>query len=140
VWRVLTDFSRYPAWNPFVVSVGGAAAPRARLAVCLQPWEGRIWRFRPRIVAFSEERALCWRGSLGLPWLLDRQQCFELQPDGPGRTRFVQRGELRGLLAPLVPGSMMEAAERGLDGMNAGLKDRAEREHRPRREADPALP
>jgi hypothetical protein len=139
VWRVLTDFGRYPAWNPFVVSVSGTAAPRARLAVRLQPSEGRIWRLHPRIVRFSEERELCWRARLAVPWLLDRHQCFHLQPDGPGRTRFVQRGEFRGLLAPLLPASVLEAAQRGLDGMNDGLKERAEREHRPRRESDPAM-
>ena len=140
MWRVLTDFGHYPAWNPFVVSVSGSPTPRARLAVCMQPSEGRIWRFRPRIVRFSEERELCWRGRLfGLPWLLDRHHCFQLQPDGPGRTRFAQRGELRGLLAALLPASVLESAERGLEEMNAGLKERAEREHRPRREPDPAI-
>lgn len=137
---MLTDFGHYPAWNSFVVSVDGAARHRSRLAVCMQPSEGRIWRFHPRIVRLSEERELCWRGRLGgLPFLLDRHHCFQLQPDGLGRTRFVQRGEFRGLLAPLLPASVLEATERGLDDMNAGLRERAEREHRPRREPEPAL-
>jgi hypothetical protein len=139
VWRVLTDFGRYPAWNPFVVSVSGRPAHRARLALRLQPSEGRIWRFHPRIVRLLDERDLCWRGRMGLPGLLDRRHCFHLQPDGPGRTRFVQRGEFSGLLAPLIPGSVLEATGRGFEGMNEGLKERAEREHRPRREPDPAM-
>ncbi len=136
---MLTDFGRYPAWNPFVVSVDGVAAERARLAVRLQPWEGRLWRSRPRIVRFSEERELCWRSRLLVPGLLERRHCFHLQPDGPGRTLFVQRGEVRGLLAPLMRSSVVEATERGLDGMNEALKERAEREQRPRREPDPAI-
>ena len=140
VWRVLTDFGRYPAWNPFVVSVEGTMADRARLAVRLQPWEGRLWRLRPRVVRLEGERDLCWRSWLLLPWLLDRRHCFHLQPDGPGRTRFVQRSEYRGLLARLVPSSRVEATERGLDAMNDALKERAEREQRPRREAEPAAP
>ncbi|HET8645746.1 MAG TPA: SRPBCC family protein, partial [Vicinamibacteria bacterium] len=69
VWRVLTEFHLYPAWNPFVVSVVGALAARGRLAVRVQPWEGRLWRFRPRIVHLEEERVLCWRGRLLLPGL-----------------------------------------------------------------------
>lgn len=136
---MLTDFGRYPAWNPFVVSVDGTAALGARLAVRLQPWEGKLWRTRPRVVRFSEERELCWRSWLVLPWLLDRRHCFHLQPDGPGRTRFVLRAEFRGLLSPLLPSSRVEATERGLDGMNEALKERAEREQRPRRDPDPAL-
>jgi hypothetical protein len=137
VWRVLTDFARYPAWNPFVVSVDGMAAHHARLAVRLQPWEGRLWRSRPQIVRFSEERELCWRSRLVVPGLLERRHCFHLHPDGPGRTRFVQRREFRGVLSRLVRTSVTEATERGLEGMNEALKERAERRQHPRREPDP---
>jgi hypothetical protein len=140
VWRVLTEFHLYPAWNPFVVAVSGEARHRARLAVRLQPAEeGRIWRFQPRVVRLEAERELCWLGRLGLPWLFDGRHCFHLQPDGPGRTRFLQREEFRGLLVPFVPASLLEATTRGFEAMNEALKERAEREQRPRREPDPAV-
>jgi hypothetical protein len=135
VWRVLTGFVLYPAWNPFIVSVSGSLEGR-RLAVRIQPWEGRIWRFRPRIVRLSEERELCWLGRLGVPWLFDGRHCFALEPDGPGRTRFAQRETFRGLLVPLVPRSVFDAVARGFEAMNEALRERAEREQRPR--ADPA--
>lgn len=140
MWRVLTEFHLYPAWNPFVVSVTGQPTQRARLAVRLQPSEqGRIWRFRPRIVRLEAERELCWLGGLLLPFLVDGRHCFHLQPDGPGRTRFVQREEFRGLLVPLLPSSLLEATGRGFEAMNEALKERAERVQRPRRQPDPAF-
>lgn len=122
------------------MSVTGELAERGRLAVRIQPWEGRFWRFRPRIVRITEERELCWKGRLALPLIFDGRHCFELQPDGPGRTRFVQRETFRGLLVPLVPRSVFGAIERGFDGMNEALKQRAEREQRPRRDPEPATP
>jgi hypothetical protein len=137
---VLTDFNLYPAWNPFIVSVTGVLEARRRLAVRVVPWEGRLWRFSPRIVHVTEERQLCWLGRVGLPWLFDGRHCFELQPDGPGRTRFVQRETFRGLLVPLVPRSMFDAVGRGFDAMNEALKLRAERKQRPRSDPGPAEP
>lgn len=129
---MLTGFNLYPAWNPFIVSVAGRLEDR-RLAVRIQPWEGRLWRFHPRVVRLAEERELCWLGRLGLPWLFDGRHCFELQPDGPGRTRFVQRETFRGLLVPLLPRSMFQAVERGFEAMNEALKERVERKPRPPR-------
>ena len=135
VWRVLTAFNLYPAWNPFVVSVAGTLERKKRLAVLIQPSEGgRLWRFRARIVRLSDERELCWLGRLGLPWVFDGRHCFALEPDGPGRTRFVQRETFRGLLVPLLPRPVFAAVERGFEAMNEALKQRAERERRPRTE------
>lgn len=137
---MLTDFKLYPAWNPFIVSVSGVLEARRRLAVRIVPWEGRLWRFRPRIVHVTEERELCWLGRVGLPRVFDGRHCFELQPDGPGRTRFVQRETFRGLLVPLVPRSMFDAVGRGFEAMNEALKSRVERKQRPRSDPGPAEP
>lgn len=137
---MLTAFNLYPAWNPFVVSVTGSLGRKSRLAVRIQPSEGRLWRFRPRIVRLSDERELCWLGRLGLPWVLDGRHCFALEPDGPGRTRFLQRETFRGLLVPLLPRSVLAAVERGFEAMNEALKERAEREQRPRAAPAAAAP
>ena len=33
VWRILTDFSRYPEWNPFIKKIEGDSVERSRLIV-----------------------------------------------------------------------------------------------------------
>jgi hypothetical protein len=60
VWHALTDFRRYPEWNPFMPRVAGEPARRAALEVLVKPDGGRAMRLRPRIVTFRPPRELRW--------------------------------------------------------------------------------
>ena len=60
VWQILTDFRRYPEWNPFMPRVAGEAARRAELEVLVQPDGARALRLKPRIVTFRPPRELRW--------------------------------------------------------------------------------
>lgn len=37
IWRILTDFRDYPAWNPFIRSIEGEARAGARLLIRIEP-------------------------------------------------------------------------------------------------------
>jgi uncharacterized protein YndB with AHSA1/START domain len=37
VWKLLTDFARMPAWNPFIKSISGNLTQGARLSVYIAP-------------------------------------------------------------------------------------------------------
>jgi uncharacterized protein YndB with AHSA1/START domain len=41
VWRLLTDFARFPKWNPFIRRASGNLKPGQRLEVNIQP-SGRL--------------------------------------------------------------------------------------------------
>ena len=41
VWDILTDFSSYPQWNPFIRRISGEAKIGERLDVHLEPPESR---------------------------------------------------------------------------------------------------
>jgi hypothetical protein len=131
VWRLLTDFDAYPAWNPFLTRVQGRPEEGARLRVRVEPpGRGSALTLTPRVVAVETGRALCWRGRLLLlPGLLDGEHAFELEWLAEGRaTRLRHAARFTGLLAPFVgAGGVLEAARRGSEAMDAALKGVAER-------------
>jgi hypothetical protein len=127
VWRVLTDLSAYPDWNPFVRSISGELTPGARLNVTIQPDGGKPMSFKPRLMAFEPQRELRWKGRLLVPGLFDGEHYFQLHETSAGRVRFAQGEMFSGLLVPLVfLGSMMAGTLRGFAAMNQAIKARAE--------------
>src|SRR3989449_9730720 len=71
VWEVLTDFDRFPDWNPFIRRIGGNAQVGSRLDVFLGASGTRGMRFRPTVTKVVPNRELRWLGRLGLPRLFD---------------------------------------------------------------------
>ncbi len=126
VWEVLTDFSAYPDWNPFIRRVEGTPATGARLAVRIEPPGGRGMVFRPKVLVAEPNRELRWLGRLGVRGLFDGEHSFRLEPLAADRVLLVQAERFSGLLVPLL-GGMLGNTARGFDVMNRALKSRAER-------------
>lgn len=125
VWRVLTDFPRFPEWNPFITRIEGVPEPGARLRVEIKPPGRSAMTFTPVVLAARPGRELRWRGRLLLPGIFDGEHAFELEERDGERCSFRQSERFTGLLVPLLGGALA-ATERGFAAMNAALKKRAE--------------
>jgi hypothetical protein len=123
VWAVLMDFARYPEWNPFIRAIKGSVRAGETLEVELQTPGNKAFTLRPRVVEVVPERAFRWRGALPMG-LFTGEHRFEAHEDA-GRTRFDHSEDFSGLLVPFV-GGILEATERGFQGMNEALKAEAE--------------
>jgi hypothetical protein len=126
VWAVLTDFERYPEWNPFVTEVAGVPETGATLRVRLSPPGGRGITLKPRVTAVEGARTFEWLGRLLVPGLFDGRHRFELAPTPTG-TRFTQHETFTGVLVPLLARSLDRHTATGFDQMNAALKARVEK-------------
>lgn len=126
VWSILTDFSAYPQWNPFIRSLSGVAKPGEKLRVTIQPEGHRAMTFRPRVLTATNQQELRWLGRLGFPGLFDGEHYFQLTALGEGNTLFVQGEKFSGVLVGLFLHSMEPATTAGFDAMNRALKERAE--------------
>ena len=124
VWDVLTDFARFPEWNPFITRIEGTAEPGARLRVEIKPPGKSAMTFTPVVLAARPGKELRWRGRRLLPGIFDGEHAFELEERG-SICSFRQSERFSGLLVPLLGGALA-ATERGFDAMNAALKRRAE--------------
>ncbi len=129
VWAVLTDLAAYPEWNPFIVRAEGVVGQGRRLTLTMQPVGGRAVTVRPRLVAVTIQRELRWRGVLGIPGLMDAEHSFVLQPHAGG-TRLIQQEMFRGVLVPLLAGSLDRKTLPAFVAMNEALKQRVQQPRR----------
>jgi len=125
VWNILTDFSTYGTWNPFIPQICGEARPGGRLKVRMQPPGGRETCFRPRILRCRPLRELSWVGRMMLPGLLDGTHTFRISPTGAG-VRLYHEERLSGIASPLFSEPEVSAIRAGFELMNERLRSRAE--------------
>ena len=126
VWKVLTEFERYPEWNPFTVRVlarlemGAAVSMRVNLiGSFVQPQTEYITTLDPG-------RRICW-SMKGLPnWLLGATRCQWLEPLSSERTRYASTDRITGILAPIVMFFFGGPMQNGFERAGRALKLRAE--------------
>jgi hypothetical protein len=124
VWEVLTDFSAYHRWNPFIVQASGHPVPGSRLQLRMRLPGRRPTTFRPRVLEAEPARRLRWLGRLLVPGLFDGEHSFTIQPAGPGRSHLRQHEEFRGLLAPLLLAFIAKPTLEAFHQMNRALAAR----------------
>ena len=125
VWEVLTDLAAYPAWNPFIVRAEGVVEAGRRLTLTMQPVGGRAMTLRPRLVEVDVPRRLRWRGTVGVPGLMDAEHTFTLQARDSG-TRLVHQEDFRGVLVPLLAAALDRKTLPAFLAMNEALRSRVE--------------
>ena len=125
LWSILTDFSAYPAWNPFITTIEGDPNPGARLKITIAPPGRRPMTFRPVVLIAARERELRWLGRLFVPGLFDGEHAFRLEQRAEA-CRFHHSERFSGVLLRLFGDRLLTATRQGFEAMNAALKQRAE--------------
>ncbi|MEL6832093.1 MAG: SRPBCC domain-containing protein [Bacteroidota bacterium] len=126
VWAVLTNFSAYPEWNPFIQSISGEAKEGSHLAATIQPPGQSAMTFRPTVLRAEENREFRWLGKLFIKGLFDGEHYFIMTPIDEHSTRFEHGENFRGLLAGLIMSKIAGSTKAGFEAMNQALKARTE--------------
>jgi hypothetical protein len=126
VWSVLTDFDKYPEWNPFIRQVRGEVGVGKTITVRLEPPEAKGMTLKPKVLAFETNKEFRWLGHLLIPGLFDGEHIFELTDNADGTTTFNQREKFRGILIPLFKKMLDYNTKKGFRLMNTRLKEIAE--------------
>jgi hypothetical protein len=126
VWKVLTDFDRYPEWNPFIISLKGKAIKGEKLVARMEPPKGTAMTFKPTVLVSDVNKEFRWLGHLLFPGVFDGEHIFELYENTDGTTTFVQREQFRGILVPLFSKMLDTKTVAGFEMMNRKLKQRVE--------------
>ena len=128
VWQVLSDFSSYPQWNPFIIRAGGEARQGSRLVLRMQPVGARGVTLRPTVLEATPGHRLRWLGRLGMPGIFDAEHSISISSRDGGGVRVSQHEGFKGLLVPLMARSLDRHTLPAFKAMDAALKQRAEQQ------------
>lgn len=126
VWDVLTDFDRYPEWNPSLPSITGELQVGSTVSLTLGMPGRPSPKVKAKFVDIVPGRRLTWHGNVGADWVFAGDREFLIDPEADGTARFTHVEDVRGLLFPVFRAVMGSAIQRHHDALNAALKERAE--------------
>jgi hypothetical protein len=126
VWEVLVNFDQYADWNPFIQNISGQLAEGSRLHVSIQPVSGKPMNFRPTVKRIQNNQELRWLGRFWVPGLFDGDHYFRIEEVAEEKVRFIQGEHFRGILVPLLWGSIGSGTKEGFHAMNEALKNKTE--------------
>jgi len=126
VWTVLTDFEKYPEWNPFIVSITGKPDVGSTIRAELKNGSSTSV-FKPEVMVFEKNKAFEWLGSLPVPGIFNGHHCFHIESISANQVKFIQEENFSGLLAGIIMNKIGEQTRAGFISMNKALKERAEK-------------
>jgi hypothetical protein len=126
VWDILMNFSEYPEWNPYIVSIRGLQEIGARLRVEMRI-DHKKMSFKLKIVTLERAKAFEWLGALGFKGLFSGKHAFYLETTDNDKTVLTQAEEFRGWLVPFLWPKIKDGTTEGFEKMNEELKRRAEK-------------
>jgi hypothetical protein len=122
VWLILTDASKYTAWNSTVDKVEGRIAPGGQVTIHAKLNPGRA--FPLKVTEFIPGEKMVWTGGMPLG-LFKGERTFTLAERGKGTVEFRMSEVFNGLLSPLIERSIPDL-QPAFDQFAADLKKRAE--------------
>lgn len=127
VWSILTDFDKFPEWNPMIRKLSGKVKVGETILVSLQQPGGSSMTFQPTVVNFDENKLFAWQGKLIISGLFDGKHQFVLKPLSAEKTLFIHQEDFSGILIPLFSKMIDTKTREGFELMNHKLKELAEK-------------
>jgi hypothetical protein len=128
VWAELTDFGKYPEWNPFIVKVTGDAVRGGTLEVTFHTKGSDPVAFSPTVLQNEKSSIFQWEGRLLMPGIFTGRHTFQLVRIDAVKTLLVQKEDFNGILVPFFS---FKTTVDGFTLMNRELKKRVETRSRP---------
>jgi len=126
VWAILTDFPRYPEWNPFVLQVEGSVYQNAAIRYRFEMPRGiRIWT-PATVLRYEPERELRFSANFMTASIFRGDHYFAIEPAGEAGSLFHHGEIVSGLLFPAVQLVLQNLGLPMFHALNGALKQRAE--------------
>ncbi|WP_067697238.1 SRPBCC domain-containing protein [Nocardia jejuensis] len=126
-YAVLTDFARYPEWNPWLTSVTGSPSPGSEVSAEVR-LGGKLERVAHEVTVALPDHRFAWRDRGLITLLAGGNRLRILLPEGEG-TRLIVRLALTGPLSFLAHTLYGASLARDLTAETRALADRARAIH-----------
>lgn len=126
VWGVLTDFVRYPEWNPFILEVKGVVRPHAVVPYRFEfPRGVRLWAIA-RILRLEPEKELRWAAHFLTPGVFNGEHYFAIAEAERAHSVFHHGEIFTGFALPIAWPVIRAYGPQIYGSLNEALKRRAE--------------
>ncbi len=126
VWQALTDFEKYPTWNPYIKKISGVPARNEKLEVHMPDPRGGTMIFTPTVLVAERDRELRWLGrSEGDVFNGEHRFLIKLIQNN-NKVHFTQSEKFTGSMVESLEGWLDTAVKQNFEDMNRALKQRAE--------------
>ncbi len=125
IWRILTDFARYPDWNPFIHHAIGTPKLGEKVDITFRSGPSEM-TLHCTVIKAKPNQELCWQYHVIFPFLWKGVHSFTINPIGANRVRFIDKEIFSGLLIPLQGKDSDTTTRRDFENMDKALKERAE--------------
>ena len=122
VWEVLTNFSEYENWNPFLKSIEGDVEVGKKIRINVNGM-----KFKPIVLIFNENKEIRWIGKFLFKGLFDGEHSFDIIDNQNGTSTFKQEEKFTGILVGLFSKKLESETKPGFVAMNKKLKEIAEK-------------
>lgn len=125
VWGVLTDFTNYPAWNPFIVNIEGELITGSKLTNTMLNGDKRFV-FRPKVLKVIPYRYFDWAGSLWVKGIFDGHHYFEIEELTPAQVKLSHGEYFSGIFSTYILKKIGDDTLDNFIKMNQAIKKLAE--------------
>ncbi len=125
IWQILTDFEKYPTWNPFIKKITGIPRTNEKLEVHMPDPRGGTMIFTPTVLVAERGRELRWLGKSEGD-VFNGEHRFLLEPIENNKMHFTQSEKFTGSMVASLEGWLDTAVNQNFEEMNRALKQRAE--------------
>lgn len=121
VWSVLTNFSEYENWNPFIKSVEGEFVVGGKVKI-----NAGGMKFKPEVLVYKSNEEIRWKGKFLFKGIFDGEHSFVIIDNGDGTSTFKQEEIFNGILVGLFKNKLETETKPGFEEMNRKLKELSE--------------
>ena len=125
VWDVLTDFDKYPEWNPLLCRAEGKLIIGEKVYLTAKSASSEM-NLLCTVLTVEPNRQYSWEFHVGLPILFRGEHIFRIEPIDEHKVRFIDREVFHGLLVPLQAKNLETNAKPAMIAMGKALKERVE--------------